>query len=71
MSDYHTAYYAGCDIRFDVDANAAVDVGFCCEAMKMEEEEEERKKEDRMRAKRGGKSKEEGEGQGSLMQSVD
>lgn len=61
MSDYHTAYYAGYNIRFNVITNAAVDVGFCCEAMKMEEG---KKREDSGRRGKGRKEKEGQRGEG-------
>lgn len=66
MSDYHTAYYAGYNIRFNVITNAAVDVGFCCEAMKREEEKKGVKIQgEGEKREKGRKGKEEREGQES------
>lgn len=68
MFDYHTLITWSYNIRFDVVANAAVDVGFCCEAMKMEEQE--KRKKDRREAERRRRKKKMG-GQESSMHSVD
>lgn len=66
MPDYHTAYYAGYNIRFDVVANTAVDVEFCCEAMKMEEEKKREKIECELKGEEGAKRGEKGKDRQSV-----